>query len=584
MRLQSILLPQLHICTEATVYFHQMNDIQDFDGYFNLFYIEKHKKYTTLNGLQLVLTLQGYTSIALMHDRDSIQTIKLSSQERREYVFSFPYERYEKGVFWFRLERNGAIGQNFIQGYYDGITDRVREVNIAVDICTYKREAYVERNMRNISTLFTRMDKPEAAQHVQVRIIDNGQTLHKQAELKKIIKEQNGKIQIIPNCNNGGAGGFTRGMQEVIKQKETFGFTHVLLMDDDAVFDIDVFIRIYGLLTTLKEEYKDIIVGGSLWREDYPYIQFACGEEFHHMNITNKHPLLDMRFYEACTQEDMCTTKYEHSHYSGWWLCCYSLNVVRPDNLPLPVFIHFDDIEYNLRNRDYGIVFLNGIGVWHRGFELNFHKWQEYYNIRNSLITVALHEPDMPLWKIKVWIWRHLIGLFINYRYIDMQLAIWGIEDFLKGPEWLLNLDAVEHNRKLQEYVKKHMKFYPVEELPLSQKESVKQEAKKYDNGVSLEQLQKFYTPQRHKASLWKKLSLNGWLLPAKKGEAFITPLDTPWKSYRHHKIILYEPMEGRGMVVEQKWKMILVSIHYYFLITRLGKSDFILWKKVKKY
>ncbi|MDQ9768331.1 hypothetical protein RFZ33_14760, partial [Acinetobacter baumannii] len=63
------------------------------------------------------------------------------------------------------------------------------------------------------------------------------------------------------------------------------------------------------------------------------------------------------------------------------------------DNLPIPLFLHHDDIEYGIRNRDQGIVFLNGIGVWHKGFEQTFPGVNVYYDVRNTLITVALTEP-----------------------------------------------------------------------------------------------------------------------------------------------------------------------------------------------
>ena len=64
-QLQSILFPDSHVCQVEELYFHRYNQIQeteriDFDGYFNLFYIEKRKKYTQIEELSLQLTLYGY--------------------------------------------------------------------------------------------------------------------------------------------------------------------------------------------------------------------------------------------------------------------------------------------------------------------------------------------------------------------------------------------------------------------------------------------------------------------------------------------------------------------------------------------
>lgn len=69
----------------------------------------------------------------------------------------------------------------------------------------------------------------------------------------------------------------------------------------------------------------------------------------------------------------------------------FSLNVVRSDNMPIPLFIHRDDIEFGLRNAKYGITFLNGVGVWHRGFEYTIDA-NSYYDTRNTLIELAINK------------------------------------------------------------------------------------------------------------------------------------------------------------------------------------------------
>lgn len=43
MRLQNIQLPDSDICAEEELYFHRNGDWIDFNGYFNLFYIEKER-------------------------------------------------------------------------------------------------------------------------------------------------------------------------------------------------------------------------------------------------------------------------------------------------------------------------------------------------------------------------------------------------------------------------------------------------------------------------------------------------------------------------------------------------------------
>ncbi|WP_027205229.1 hypothetical protein [Butyrivibrio fibrisolvens] len=49
-------------------------------------------------------------------------------------------------------------------------------------------------------------------------------------------EKQDNLIKVIPNANTGGTGGFSRGMMEAIDRKDALGLTHLLMMDDDAVF------------------------------------------------------------------------------------------------------------------------------------------------------------------------------------------------------------------------------------------------------------------------------------------------------------------------------------------------------------
>ena len=72
MNLQSILFPDKKICDVEEMYFHRDGDWLLFNGYFNLFYLEKHHKYCELEGLSLELSVKGVRRIVLMHDREEI--------------------------------------------------------------------------------------------------------------------------------------------------------------------------------------------------------------------------------------------------------------------------------------------------------------------------------------------------------------------------------------------------------------------------------------------------------------------------------------------------------------------------------
>lgn len=221
-------------------------------------------------------------------------------------------------------------------------------------------------------------------------VIDNGRTLNQCQEVQNIAAAANLRLHIFPNRNAGGSGGFTRGMIEILNKKEQDGFTHVLIMDDDAVVEPDTLVRLYGFLTTVKDEWKNITVGGALLREEYPYILFCAGEWWENgYTVPNPDYNLDLRDRDRASCDYLEGSGNEYNQYSGWW-CSYSLNTVRGDNQSTPFFLHHDDIEYGIRNWDTGIVFLNGINIWCRDVEQRLPGENSYYDVRNILIEMAL--------------------------------------------------------------------------------------------------------------------------------------------------------------------------------------------------
>ena len=102
MRLQNIRFPEADI-REEELYFHRNGEWVDFNGYFNLFYIEKRKKYTNQESLTLHLELNGCQAIRLMLDENIIQE-KMLTGGKETLDLEFPYPETEKGVFWFSVK------------------------------------------------------------------------------------------------------------------------------------------------------------------------------------------------------------------------------------------------------------------------------------------------------------------------------------------------------------------------------------------------------------------------------------------------------------------------------------------------
>ena len=590
-RLQSILFPTSDLCNEETVYYHNNGLIQDFDGYFNLFYIEKRKKYTNIVGLSLVLVLKGYLKIILMHDQKEVNTFEIDNPEvQNKYVVTFPYNDYDQGVFWFRLVKKSIDDDRYISGCYMGTIINKQPVKVFVDICTYKREEYVVRNMRKLTRFLDDPENEYISDNIVVALIDNGQTLHKCSQLQEIIAEHS-QISVIRNSNTGGAGGFTRGMQEALTKKEEFGLTHVLLMDDDALFDVDLFVRLYGILATLQKPYKELTIGGALWRLDHPYIQWAAGEWWEKFRWINPLPSVDLRSYEEVTQTEMCTTDNELCRYSGWWCCCYSLDLITHDNLPMKqMFIHMDDVEYEIRNRLNGnpVAFFNGVGLWHKSFDADFAGWKKYYDARNQLIFAAIHGQSVERKDVHKHIRKEMTGALFNMRYLEMWLTYMGARDFLKGREWLDSLDTEQYHSSVMKIYRDNIKWQELKNISIP---VVSDEFDLTDgqlSGVPLEKLMSGKAsivdvskkPKRsikkHLELLLKKVTLNGWLLPSKKKAYVVTPLTGIWRgNFRYHSNVFVPFDSGMGVVRDRDYKQIWNMIKMYRELKKLYTRDF---------
>lgn len=577
MRLQNIRLPEPEICSEEALYYHRDGKWLKFDGYFNLFYIEKWNTYTDFDSLELHLSLRDCDAVRLMHDETVLLEMNLENtgdaertgypgktEEVQEMVLQVPVSEYQKGVFWFAVKARSqdSCRPPEVSGWYEGESARTWPVRIVAVVCTYKRESYVLRNLKQITAFLA---KPEnQALRLCYWLVDNGRTLTEHAEIRELAKSYPDVIRIIPNSNTGGAGGFTRGMMEAIREKEALGLTHVLLMDDDAVFDPELFVRAYGFLRGRKERWKNIALGGSLWREDVPYIQQASGEWFGNFAVQNDFLLADLRKKETCTALYMCESAHKHPVYSGWWCSCISLDVATRDNLPIPLFLHHDDIEYGIRNRDQGIVFLNGIGVWHKGFEQTFPGVNVYYDVRNTLITVALTEPERSRIDSLKWIWKRITALAIEFRYSEMKLAYQAFYDFCRGPEWLYQV----HAEKLNQWLREQIQFGGEEELKNRLSESEYKEAmqqiKQYQDTFGIDYVKRYYSPERRKAGFLQLVTFNGWFLPSRRGIAVLSPMESPFQAFRRSRIVLFEPFTGKMRVAEKNGKELFSAVRLY--------------------
>ncbi|WP_414564751.1 MULTISPECIES: glycosyltransferase [unclassified Anabaena] len=460
-RLQNIILPNLDICTTEELFLRlntksvlnyeyshielKNSGVISFDTYFNAFSVQKWLDYTRVKNIGLNLTLQGKFKISLFNIDYAAQVKKLVNQkvinnhDLAEYnVFSNIDISLYKGLLYVEIEAlaNNCIFQN---GYfYANITQTQNlDQKIAIVICTYKREYYINKNIELIDNYLFKQSN--IGNKFEIFIIDNGRTL------KNIYGSQ---IHVIHNKNAGGSGGYTRGMLEVLDRKSDF--SHIILMDDDVVIAPEVFERIYNFQNVASD--ANFCFGGSMLLLDNQYIQHENGAIWDQEVIRIK-PDLDLRNINNVLFNEI----EEYINYNGWWLFCFPTRLIDNSKLPYPFFIKMDDMEFP-RRLNHKIITLNGVCVWHEALEKKYSAMMNYYLKKNELIlNVITTDNFSKLDAIKYFVKFTMREAFC-YKYKSADVVFQAVADFLKGPEYLKTLDPEEKNLEIRSMGEKAVK------------------------------------------------------------------------------------------------------------------------------
>lgn len=572
MILQNIIFPNQDICSESELYYHTIHgNISSQNGhlildansrinlfsYFNSFSITKWQKYTKINEICISLACRGKGVVSLC--QATMQNGRLDKKELRIYPVdsakranvSFYYDTVTAPadtIYYIEIETDDGL-EIFGGNYSTDTPPGPDPVNIAIGICTYRREDYVQKTLRILQDTFLEQKNSDLYGHLHVFVSDNGNTLSLSAWNTE-------NIHTVYNRNTGGSGGFGRCMLEAVHTQEQYHFTHILLMDDDIILEPEILYRTFSFLSLQKSEYHDYLLAGSLLRMDIPYILHANGETWQKGKIGFTKAGYDLR------QEDMLVRNEEElpMDYSGWWYCCIPMNHVSGHFFPLPVFIHMDDIEYGLRYEG-KLLTLNGIGVWHDAFDNRRSSSMEYYDMRNSLICNAMHHPEITTACITKNVCKHLLGLLLRYRYEDQHLIIKAVRDFCKGVSFFKTTDTLLLNQEISQM---GYQQYDIREQ-LQQGKIMPS-----DTTPAVDRL---YVSKSF--SLKQKLTLNGWLFPAKKACRLVPFGAHPSELYRCKNIVLYDPDTGKGFHVKRQHRQLLLS---------LGRCLQIWWLLHRKY
>ncbi len=494
------------------------NTFVDFGTYFNSFSNEKWRLYTNVSDVSLELELRGKAEIILYHalpfngkvEETVLLKKEFDSSEYRVETLDIP-NMPEKGFIGFSI-KTFSEELSFKSAAWTSHTKAQNpDIKLALAFTTYKREEYIIKNVNAITGL--------ANPNIDIFVADNASTLP---------QDSLGNVHLVRNINAGGAGGFARNMIEIIDNNQ--GYSHMVIMDDDVVIEPEVFNRLIAFLHFVKPECSNAMLGGAMFRIDKPYLHIESGAKRDQTYIERFGHELDMREkYNVAV-----TNAFHEEEYNAWWFCVIPMSYIRNDNLPMPIFFQWDDVDFGVRNKA-PLILLNGICTWHEAFESKRTAMQLYYVNRNPLIVNACFEGSnyskVIFKRIK---WRLRSDIFL-YRYNYVQALIMALKDFSKGPEWLCSLDAEEYNKRLLE-------------LNNTVQEFEKIDYEYYKHCSAIDDTNFIY-------GLVRKLTLNGYL--RKPNRQAILPLyaDKPVLGYRASEIVFFDEITGKGFIARRDKK-----------------------------
>ncbi len=423
--------------------------------YFGALSLGKWKKYTIIKDIGLCITVRGELSLKVWH----VYKDPVTSVDRRDCIYEQNVKAddfqsicpditiFDKGLVYFTIS-DVKTDSEITEAYYYTETDTVNDIRLAINICTYKRDEYLARNVEMLRCEF--LDK-RGDRDIEVFITDNASQIPTD-------RFSHRRIHLVHNKNLGGAGGFTRGLCEILRYNDRCDehpgaaaepgsrLTHVLFMDDDVTIEPESIRRTIMLLSYLKDEYASSYIAGAMLREEQPHIQHENGALWNAGRCKFIGRGIDLREGSALVDNEADFDR----DYAAWWYCCIPMSAISYTNLPIPIFVHEDDVEYSLRNAK-GLITLNGICVWHPA---SLHRRQsiyEYYNLRNLLIVNSRYCREYGVLRATGRVAEALGASLMLHRYKDMKIVRKAVIDYLAGPDHLMSVDQSELHRTIAE-------------------------------------------------------------------------------------------------------------------------------------
>lgn len=408
--------------------------------YFGRFHATYWQRWTAQTEVRVVLTVTGTGRVRVMaSDTNKVWRIvdvaDVDGVENEVVELGAQIDRFlDGGGLW--LELTTETDTLTVSGVEWSVAAPARMPRTDVTICTFNR---VEDCLNTLTAL---ADDPRALACVgTVQVVDQGtDPLESRERFAAVAAALDGQLRYVRQPNLGGAGGFTRGLFDATAGTPDTD-SDVLLMDDDVLLDPEILVRLTAFAGSTTHP---TIVGGQMLNLLHPGHLHVSAEYADPETLTVGLPVegaLQEAYLLGLDERDLPINQERRvdTEYNGWWSCLIPAAIVREIGYPLPLFFQWDDIEFGYRARAHGFptVALPGAGVWHADFGWkDWDEWHRYFNMRNGLITAALHT-GFSTARITRRLGQLLAQNLVAMHYGLAVTLLHAVEDFLDGPEIL---------------------------------------------------------------------------------------------------------------------------------------------------
>lgn len=402
--------------------------VSTFDTWMNLLPAKKYYKYCDLGDLYLSLNIVGSYIVRIIGCKrnaafDVLKDVIFEQECSNAVNIKIPNAELYDGIY-FELVEDIANRIEILDIYWGTNKEPQYNNNLAVVTCTYKRENFINKNVQKLEQYL--IYNPELKGKIKMFISDNGKTLPTSLNSENVV--------VYPNMNAGGAGGFTRGLIEILKLDQ--GFNRIIFMDDDVQIFMESIHKTLLLSNFLKNEYKDAFINGAMLNlnKKTEFYENLAVEKKLWVEAYHKPQKLKLKnILEINNIPDNVFNNIDQKVDTAWWYHCFDISIVHEKGLPVPVFFRGDDVEWSWRNFGKHHISMNGICIWHSPFEYRVSKLAEYFYLpRNMFMLHTLYSPKFKK-KVKKLYRKYYSYLLQTYDYASLEIFVIALKEILKG-------------------------------------------------------------------------------------------------------------------------------------------------------